>query len=282
MWSLNRPTLSAQSVFNTCISRVRKPELAARLAAAEPAIVDASARFDHAARAHTLHGIAVHDIVAPDITVTEMQKVYAQRMAQNGSPGRDIYDKIFASAPGGRCPLCMQRSVSTLDHHLPKAHYPALAVAPLNLIPACSDCNKAKLDTVPGTAEDVPLHPYYDDLGNDVWLTATVIQRQPAALRYVIARSDNWDNTLYARVNKHFNSLGLAALYASEAAEELLNIRHQLQILHNANPLDGVREELKHRAESCAAVRANGWRTAAYRAWSENDWFCEGGFLSKG
>ena len=278
MWSLDRPTLSACSAFATCISRVRKPDLAARLAAAEPAIVNASAQFDQAARIHALHDIATHDRVAPDITVVEMEKVYTQRMAKNGSPGRDIYDKILASAPGGRCPLCMQRSASTLDHHLPKAHYPALAVAPLNLIPACSDCNRAKLDAVPAVAKDVPLHPYYDDLGNDIWLVATVLERRPAALRFTVARSDAWDDTLYERVHKHFCSLGLAKLFASEAAEELLNIRHQLQKL----TVDKVRLQLEERAQSCAAVRPNAWRTAAYRAWSESDWFCEGGFLSRG
>lgn len=151
----------------------------------------------------------------------------------------------------------------------------------LNVCACCSDCNKAKLDTVSATAEYVPLHPYYDDLGDEIWLTATVLECRPTALRFSIARSDTWDDTLYARVNHHFRSLGLAALFASEAAEELLNIRHQLQILRGSGsyPGNGVRDELERRAESCAAARINGWRTAAYRAWSESDWFCDGGFL---
>jgi len=279
MWSLERPTLSARSAFTACISRVRNAGLAARLANAAPAIVAASAQFDRAARRHRLHEIATHDEVAPDITVGEMEKVYTQRMAKSRAPGRDIYDEIFASAPSGRCPLCMQRFVATLDHHLPKAHYPALAVAPLNLIPACSDCNKAKLDAVPATAEDVPLHPYYDDLGDEVWLTAIVVECRPSALRFEIARSGAWDDTLFARVKRHFRSLGLAALFASEAAEELLHIRHQLEILRNADPEDGVRDELERRAASCAVARINGWRSAAYSAWSGSDWFCDGGFL---
>ena len=64
------------------------------------------------------------------------------------------------------------------------------------------------------------------------------------------------------------------------AAEELLHIRHQLQILRDADPENGVRAEMVRRAESCAAARNNGWRSAAYRAWSESDWFCSGGFLA--
>lgn len=282
MWSLERPTRSARSVYTTCISRVRDQDLAARLAGVAPDIEASSAHFDRAARRHQLHKITAHDTVGPNITVGEMEKVYTQRMAKSGAPGRDIYDELFASGPGGRCPLCMQRFVTTLDHHLPKAYYPSLAVAPLNLLPACSDCNKAKLDAIPTTAEDVPLHPYYDDLGDEIWLTATVVERRPSALRFAIVRPRNWSDTLFERVNNHFRSLGLAALFASEAAEEQLNIRHQLGILREAVPENGVRDELKRRAESCAAARVNGWRSAAYRAWSENNWFCDGGFLSGG
>lgn len=278
MWPLERPTLSAQSVFTTCISRVRDPDLAARLARATPTIVAASVQLDDAGRRHQLHEIAPHYEVSPDITVGEMEKIYTQRMAKTGAPGREIYDEIFASGPTGRCPLCMQRFVGALDHHLPKAHYPALAVEPLNLLPACRDCNTAKRDSIPTSAEDVPLHPYFDDLGDEIWLTAKVVQSRPSALLFAITRSKDWDDTLAARVNRHFQSLGLAALYASEAGEELINIRHQLRILQNADPENGVREELERRAHSCAAARINGWRPAAYRAWSEDTWFCSGGY----
>jgi hypothetical protein len=207
-----------------------------------------------------------------------MEKVYTQRMAKMGAPGRDIYDEIFASSPQGRCPLCTQRSVATLDHHLPKAHFPALAVAPLNLIPACSDCNKAKLASVPTRAEEVPLHPYYDDLGDEVWLRAMVVERQPTALRFRVVTPAAWTAVLSARVENHFRALGLAALYASEAAEELINFRHQLHMLQDADPESGVRDELTRRANSCALGRPNGWRAATYRAWSESEWFCGGGF----
>jgi len=173
----------------------------------------------------------------------------------------------------------MQRTVSTLDHYLPKAHYPSLAVTPINLVPACSDCNKAKLDAVPQSAEDVPLHPYYDDLGDDIWLTAVVVQRHPAALKYSIVRPAAWSDTLYARARSHFNSLNLGSLFASEAAEELLNIRHQLKMIHDINQGVGVRDELLRRAESCSEIRKNSWRSAAYNAWSQSDWFCDRGFL---
>jgi hypothetical protein len=281
MWSLERPAHSARSTFTTCISRVRNPGLAARLAAATDSVAAASAEFDRAARRETLHQIAEHEIVAPDVTAEEMERVYTQRMARADAPGRYIYDEIFSASPQGKCPLCTQRSVTTLDHHLPKARFPALAVAPLNLVPACSDCNKAKLASVPTRAEEVALHPYYDDLGDGIWLHARVIERRPAAVRFSIVAPAAWDAVLSARVTHHFRALGLASLFASEAAEELIHIRHQLIILSATDRPDAVRRELRRRADSCAVARPHGWRAATYRAWHESDWFCEGGFKTE-
>ena len=278
MQSLQQPGHSARSAYTTCIGRVRNPGLAARVGAATPTVVNASVSFDRAAARGSLHQIQPAAIVGPDITAEEMGKVYTQRMAKNGAPGRDIYDEIFASSPQGRCPLCAQRSVTTLDHHLPKAHYPALAVAPLNLVPACSDCNKAKLDAMPTCAEEVALHPYYDDLGDDVWLVARVMETQPTALRFTIAAPAAWDAILTARVANHFRGLGLARLYASEAAEELINVRHQLLTITASDGVDGVQSELERRAASCEGGRPNGGRAAAYRAWCQSQWFCAGGF----
>jgi hypothetical protein len=278
MWTLDRPEYTARTTFTACISRVRNLELKTRLEGVIQAVVDASNAFDAAAEQHSLYEVARDARVGGVVTTEEMEKVYTQRMAKIGAPGRAIYDEIFSSSPQGRCPLCAQRPVATLDHHLPKAHYPALAVTPLNLVPSCADCNKAKLASIPQTAADVGLHPYYDEIDDEAWLAARVIETRPAAVRFRVVAPDAWDTILAARVRNHFRTLGLAALYASEAAEELVNIRHQLFEMHDTAGMYDVREELRKRAESCALGRRNGWRAATYSAWAESDWFCDGGF----
>ena len=52
----------------------------------------------------------------------------------------------------------------------PKSHYPALAVVPINLVPACRDCNNAKKTQVPSLPNDIFLHPYYDNVEGEKWL----------------------------------------------------------------------------------------------------------------
>lgn len=278
MWKLDRPTQAADDVFTTCISRVHDPDLKARLAAVTQAVRDASTAFEAAVTSTKLHGIARHEIVGGIVTGVEMQAVYTGRMAKKGAPGRPIYDELISGAPHGRCPLCGHRMVSTLDHHLPKAHFPSLSVAPLNLVPACSDCNKAKLANVALQATQEPLHPYFEDIDEHQWLKAAVERTTPATFRFYVEPPDIWSDVLAARVRLHFDVLGLGRLYGSQAAEELLNIRHQLVELHALGATDLVCAELEQRAQSCGAARLNGWRTATYQAMAQSEWFCDGGF----
>lgn len=281
MLKLDHPPYSAEDTFATCISRVRIPALKARLVSATQSIIDASEAYEIAAQAQTLDQIVQHPLVNGTVTTAEMEAVYTDRMAKQNTPGRPIYDDIFAAAKG-RCPLCAHRAVTTLDHHLPKARYPALAVAPLNLVPSCSDCNKAKLARVPHAPEDVSIHPYFDDVDSERWLFAEVLEVAPASIRFRVEPPAAWEALLAERVRRHFRGLSLSALYGSEAAEELLNIRHLLAAIHATGEADQVRSYLEEHAESCLTGRLNGWRGATYEAWAESDWFCDGGFAEVG
>ncbi len=278
MRSLPPPSELAGDAFDLCISRVRDRNLKRRLVAAKPAIVSASDRFIEAAARFAAHEIAPHDLVDPDVTVDEMEGVCTDRMANGSGPGRPVYEEIKNSAPNGRCPLCGHRQVKTLDHYLPKSRYPSLAVSPVNLIPSCSDCNKAKMDLVPKVPTENPLHPYFDNLGVEPWLIGTVIEERPSAVRFAVVPPASWDPVLAARVRRHFEVLELAVLYGSEAAEELSGLRHELILMSDKAGSSVVRSELEARAVSREMVRPNEWRAAAYRAWANSAWFCEGGF----
>ncbi len=167
MKKLLKPNDSALDVFNACIDRVRDEDLKRRLIACSQEIEDSSIEFDAKVSIAQLHTILPKDNVATVVTVDEMKVVYTSRMAKKLAPGRIYYDKLMSLPDHGRCPLCSQRVVSTLDHHLPKAHFPSLAVSPFNLIPACQDCNKTKSEDIPICSEEETLHPYYDDVGSD-------------------------------------------------------------------------------------------------------------------
>ena len=79
-------------------------------------------------------------------------------------------------AVNGKCPICGIGPVSNLDHYLAKSLYPTYAITPINLVPECRDCNFNKRDTLIKSATDSPLHPYYDEIDNRIWLVAELVK----------------------------------------------------------------------------------------------------------
>jgi hypothetical protein len=278
MQKLPLPSFTAAHAFSTCISRIKNKDLKNRLSSIEATVIAAAADYEEAADANTLYQIVSTKNVDNVVTAKEMSDVYDLRMVKNGGPGRPIYDKLISAPEHGRCPLCGQGTVWSLDHHLPKQLYPTFAVTPANLVPSCLNCNKVKGFTVPTTPEESTLHPYFDDVDAQPWLTATVGGTAPVAVLFNIARPAGWSDVLFARVQHHFSLLKLASLYSGHAAEEMSHIRDYISSLHASAGSVGVKEHLRDQANSREAARLNSWQAATYRALEASDWYCNGGF----
>lgn len=275
---INKPALLAEEVFLTCVSRVRDAGLKTRLTSIADSVRAASVDYDARGISGQLYMLQQHDNIDGIVSKEEMEKVYKDRMAKQKTPGRTIYDVLRGSSPQGICPLCGQRVVMTLDHYLPKANFPVFSVVPYNLVPACSDCNKIKLNEVPQHANQQTLHPYYDDVTNEQWIYAEVIEDDLVAIRFFVQSPVTWDQVLKDRVSHHFDILKLGELYAAQAGTELANIRYRLNELHNAAGAETVSEHLQEEAVSRQRAHVNSWQTAMYQAISFSEWFCDGGF----
>lgn len=277
MRKLAEPIDDALTVYRLCTSRVRRRDLRARLNGIEADII--AAANDYRARCLTseLNLVASATTVGA-VTREELEAVYDSRMARSDGPGRPVYDRLLAAPELGRCPLCGQRDVSTLDHHLPKNLYPGLAVLPVNLVPACATCNFIKKAHAPTQADLQTYHPYFDDVEATGWLHAEVHEVRPAALRFRAHPEPHVPPALADKVRFHFLKLELGKLYASHAAEEMLNIRHSLVMLEAAGGMNSVRARLIEQRDTYRARRLNSWQTAMYAALAASDWFCLGGF----
>ena len=277
MWRVEKPEMDVGETFTTCISRVRDSVTKRRLTAILPDIEAAAADYVDKAENGGLHLIPQQKVIGA-VPGNEMIKIYDGRMAKKGQPGRPIYDQIKLLPENDRCPFCDHRNISTVDHILPKTRYPIFAVTPVNLVGCCADCNKVKRDVIPTSAFDIVLHPYFDEVTDQQWLVANVVERTPVALTFHVAEVDEWDDVLNARVVHQFELLRLANLYSSQAARETTDIRQNLQRHFDSSGSDTVRVELKYQWESRQGNRINSWQTATYEALAESDWFCGGGF----
>lgn len=234
--------------------------------------------------AYRIHGdrrswyeIARTDGVGGLVTTAEMRKVYKDTFVRSAGT-RSIYDAIKKLPENDICPLCGQRTVSTLDHYLPQSGHPALVVTAINLVPACSDCNKIKLAKLANCEVDQTLHPYFDSIDHDRWLFATVQESAPAALVFWVAPPESWGEVIFHRIDAHFREFELGKLYASHSAVELGNIRYGLQQIATAGSVAMIKQHLRREAASRSMSHPNSWQRATYEALADSDWFCNGGF----
>lgn len=277
MWTIEKPVMGALATFDICRAGVTNAGLGDRLHAARPLIGAAEAAFDAAAIAGTDHMIAPATHVGA-VSSAEMEQLYTRHMARGKSRGRHIYDELMMAAVNDMCPFCGHRSVSTLDHTLPKAQHPALAVTPINLVPCCKDCNHGKGTAFPAEAAEQWLNAYYDDISADRWLYAEIVEGSPTAAVFFVDTPDTWDEVTAARVYNQFDRLHLAKLYASQAARQFQNARRALRDIHESAGPEGVQEDLYRRYLSCTEVMVNSWEAALYQAASLSNWYCDGGF----
>ncbi|MFE4755470.1 HNH endonuclease [Streptomyces mirabilis] len=240
----------------------------------------AGERFRQAAQEGTLHDLDRSEFTVPGISASDAVRWAYENGMVSTRDGRAVYDRIMAAPPDETCPLCGHGSVRTLDHFLPKRMFPALCVDPLNLVPACADCNHAKGDGLPSTAGTTPLHPYLDRIDHDPWLGAKVTVSSPIWLDFFVSPPVTWEQVLIDRTRYHFALFGLARLFAVQANRTVSSIRKQLTELLNAGGKDMVRTYLSAEADTRLAHRLNGWEAVTYRTLARDDAFCSGAFTA--
>lgn len=277
MWTVPRPPLSTRETYLLCVSKVRQPALRAALQDAVDRVEELSTAFESAVVSTAVHELNPSDFSIPPIDDRQFKINYDSRMVHLGGPGRPVYDFIRTSAEQARCPLCGHRDVRTVDHHLTKKCFVALSVDPINLVPACSDCNHIKLDFVPTAAEEETLHPYFDDIESVEWLVAAVQRGAPPSVRFSVRGHPTWDSVLAQRVQSHFEMFGLPELYAIQAARELRNLSKRLNDALSDGGQAAVRKYLVEEGESRRRARTNSWQTALYDALARDDWFTKEG-----
>ncbi|NLW33973.1 MAG: hypothetical protein GXY80_00625 [Syntrophorhabdus aromaticivorans] len=276
MRKLDIPIYDACLSLETCISHLRDAGLRTKLTAIKPAVIAAETNYKNCGSNGTFFRIAEATTVAGCVTVQEMEKLYKGTFSRKKSRARQIYDEIKTAS--SICPLCAQRDVSTLDHYLAQSRHPALTVTPANLVPACLACNKAKLDRQPQNAEEQTLHPYFDEVDDEMWLFARVLEDSPPIVRFTANPPTNWPIIKQERVKTHFRIFGLATLYSTHAASELVGIYLNLTRIASHGGPDDLRHHLAEQQESREAVTRNSWQGAMYKALSESDWFCTEGY----
>jgi hypothetical protein len=276
---LGRPAHDAKSTLELCASILDDASQSKRLLSVSTEIQNAELEYAKNGSAALLYQIPTAKTIGGLVSVKEMSTLYKGTLSRKGSRARRIYDEIKLLPADGLCPLCAQRTVGTLDHYLAKTKHPALTVTPLNLVPSCMDCNKAKGNKQPNSDIEQTLHPYFDDVDTDIWLVARVNVGSPPAVTFRVQPPTSWPNVATTRLKNHFARFGLADLYAVHAGADLSNIKFSLAQLAAREGPTGLARHLLEQATGRRLVAINSWQAAMYEALGTSIWFCEEGYL---
>lgn len=268
------PNEDAGAVFAACATRTQSIVKRLALLAQRPHVVERAEQYIEHAIAGSLHDF---DPVEPDgIDAAELSGLYGRVLVKGGE--RPLYLRLRGRSRYNRCPLCGQRDVKSLDHYLSKDDYPELAVFPANLIPACFECNHAKLNFRAELPEDELFHPYFDDWSGYRLIRATINVGARVNTVFMTRAPENADATIVQRVQKHFAELNLAELYEQHAAVELVERKNMFRDTFDSDGAEGLQDELVREARSRRRFNQNSWQSALYRALSRNEDFYSGGF----
>jgi hypothetical protein len=238
------------------------------------AIADLYVRYD------TLKGRPTPELHGQQLSEGLKVAIHAAYMEiQQGRRLHELRERLKLAA--SRCPFCAIGGVTDLDHHLPRAAFPALSVYSRNLVPACNTCNNKKR----AIAEDAPnrqfVHAYLDDIPNERFLaTEVVITGAGITFEFRIERTPGMSAELHQRLVFQVGRLELNRRYRAEVNLFWTSQEVSLGDAYGSDSnLLRVREFL---VRSAAVMERrfglNDWRTALLLDCSAVDAFCDGGF----
>ena len=276
---IEKPKLTVDTVLAVCISNLSDQALRNEYNANVMILSNHEAILDNSIPNLQLHTLPQNIEISAIANEATLKKLYTDKLSKKGQPAREIYDDIMILAPNEKCPYCNHRIADTLDHFLPKANFPIYSITPINLVPACTQCNKGKLVSIPTRPAEHTLHPYYDDIEAIQWLECEIVQMKEIIFEFRARNVTGIPAILNRRIANHFSAYNLNALYKSQASSEFMNIKSQITRIFENKGKEELREFLHEAYSSRADFDINSWQSAFYYSLFSNEEFLEGNFI---
>lgn len=279
MIPLDPPVMTVKETLTAACMGLQNSVLRIRLLARERDLFAAEKIYIEAAEHNALYTLATtarkDEHLLPDRDGEHLRTLYKAGLVKRKN-GRIKYDELKARAPFGRCLLCGNSEISSLDHHLPKDALPLYTICPVNLVPACGKCNQKKGDRIGATASQRTLHPYYDRPGQTGRYLFADITSWPVQFR--IQALLEWDDELRARVEYHFRTFDLAQRYAEFCVSVVTANQWLHQKIRHESGAPALTAHLQEDAEQHASTHGlNAWDTALRYGLANSTWYLHHG-----
>lgn len=287
MKKLDIPNYGSIKLFDESVFGINDVPLRQIFVNNKPHIVTANEEFDVEAQTQTLCNLprAAHGnpdaIIVGNLSKARLMALYEEHVVKSKGDARKIYDDILVRACG-KCPYCGGiGEAKTLDHYLPKARFPSYSVLPVNLVPACRDCNTGMGSSFPTEPSLQPIHPYLDAsyFFDEKWITANISREVPIVVNFYVSPPVGWNNNDKRRVEQHFQDCDLENRYRLQVWDELAPLISQRKDTLKGLDLNQFRAHLLVTANE-PSLLINGWKRTLYHALAVTDWFCGSDFTA--
>lgn len=281
MFSLQKPTIDKIEMYDKCVSSIKDIDKIQELSDYKNIYLLNVSSYDYYASKGSL--CMLQKITLPVIdhrnfveyqTIKNVLRDLYDKLRNNKKP-KLYYDKILSLSK--KCPFCGFGHIYTLDHYLPKSHFPIFSILPHNLVPCCRDCNAKKGSNYAMNIDLQTLHPYYDsDILSERLVFAKILEQNPMSIKFYVKHTDRIYNN---RVKAHFQVYDLPKRFAVEAVERIneLNIKFMMANITT----NDIKQELCAEFNASKKINRNSWQTAMYEALYKSNWYCREGYKQK-
>lgn len=270
MRKLNPINIDTLETVQACLSpQLRKIEAAKLIRDDLPQILMDEAALKHAIATDQSRFLALAEL--EEHIKPQMTWLYEHRLRTGD--GLAIREEILALGEDG-CAYCHNPNAKTLDHLYPKAIFPRLAVTPLNLVPACRDCNEDR-STGSGT---VSVNPYFDHWADDdLWLSARLPDpSDPVDVRFAVVVPPSWSQQQVDTINDFVASTRFLMRCEIAASHEMRLRARRFSALATNGRIHEVLSFLRGELVDHVSRSKNYWGSVAYQLWvdrfDEVDW----------
>mgnify|MGYP000602914358 CR=1 FL=1 len=240
MRRLDNPPYSGEATLEKCIEGIGRQAYKDQVTAGLQSFLNFENEYRDRAINERLYSVAplVQDgNTDPEVfngfKKSQLVNLYEYYLRNKEKPGREIYEALMLHADE-QCAFCggIGRP-RNLDHYLPKAHFPQFSVIPINLIPACQECNMdGKGSAYARNSAEQIIHPFLDKdiFFNDQWITAIYIDGDPGTVQYDFMPPNTWAQVDKDRAEKHFQDFNIAKRFSIEAGKHLSEVVPQRDI----------------------------------------------------
>lgn len=234
--------------------------------------------------AYVAYSKAAPAVDSLEATVLSEGEAEAMKHAYNvaTAPFAKARGKLLGRVVANVCPFCDVGESTTLDHYLPKEHWPIYAVFTRNLVPSCASCNTRKKVLVVDEVERVRafLHPYFDAIPTQRFLALNaVLHPNTLSLTYTVFRPAGVDAPTFRHLRSHFNKMKLAKRHRLRSLSHLKDRLPALRRWFATGGQAQVSAELTQEANDLSgSLGVNSWNVLLYETLAANPDFCNEGF----